>query len=133
MWNSDPRPGTVRLVVLAMSLLVVGGAAGCKKDKAKLTQAQRYRKGCEYRVSCIEEMALNKAVTDANRENLRLTQQKSHGRFVQYCVKACTAGKPRFKAFARCGNEARDCEAYFRCESEAIKKLRASRKTKHTP
>jgi hypothetical protein len=105
------------------------GSPGCKPERSekKLTAKQRCRQGCEYRVQCIEEMALNKAVTAANRAHLRRQQQKSHQRFVDFCYEACVAEKPRFQAFARCGVTAKGCEAYYRCESEQISKLKTAR------
>lgn len=120
------HPITGSLLAMAATLAVVAVGLttlpSCKpKTKPGLTPAERCRKGCELRVRCIEEMALEKAVTDANREHIRRTQQKDHQGYVDYCVKACDAGRARFVAFAKCGVEAKDCEDYFRCESAATR------------
>ncbi len=111
------------------------GNPGCKPEqsKTKLTPKQECRQGCEYRVQCIEEMALKKAVTAANRAHLRRQQKKSHQRFVDFCYESCVAKKPRFRTFARCGVTATGCEAYFRCESERISKLKTARPRKARP
>jgi hypothetical protein len=117
------------LVPLLGSFLVLSiwGAPGCKPEKKELTPAQRCRQGCEYRVQCIEQMALQKAVTEANRRHLRKTQKKSHDRFVDFCYRSCMAGKARFRAFARCGVTAKSCDEYFECESQKTRAPKAPR------
>ncbi|MFH2007744.1 MAG: hypothetical protein ABI333_14255 [bacterium] len=94
-----------------------GAGVGCKKKKP--TQAEICRKGCEYRLQCVEELALEKAVTAANREHIRRNQEKNHKKFVDYCARRCDAGEARFRHFARCGTESKHCKAYFECESLA--------------
>ncbi|MDY0004316.1 MAG: hypothetical protein RBU30_23650, partial [Polyangia bacterium] len=119
-------------VCLSTTLLggLIGGTgaslAGCKKPgKAELTPAERCQRGCERRLQCVEELALDKAVTEANREHLKRSQSKSRKGHLGYCLKACNAGQPRFEAFARCGVSAKDCDDYFKCESAAAKDLEA--------
>jgi len=98
---------------------LAGGWGGCKKKKP--TQAEICRKGCEYRLRCVEELALEKAVTAANREHIRRDQQKNHKKYAEYCVRKCTADEARFRHFAKCGTESKHCKAYFECESRAPK------------
>ena len=105
-------------------LLVWTAGAGCKKgSKPELTPRERCQRGCEHRLRCVEELALDKAVTEANREHVKRAQGKRHQKHLDHCVKACLAERPRFQAFARCGLSAKDCEGYFRCESAAVKGL----------
>jgi hypothetical protein len=86
---------------------------GCKPRK--MSQAQICKKGCEYRLACIEELELDKAVTDANRAVIKQRQQKNHDAFEKFCVDACTQGKQRLRGYAACGVKAKTCEAFFRC------------------
>ena len=108
--------------VLLLGVAAAGPATGCKKKKA-LSQAQICRKGCEFRLACIEEMALDKAVTDANREVVKQTQSKNHQQFLDYCVGKCDGADARFRAYGACGAKANNCRDYFACESQAIKDL----------
>jgi hypothetical protein len=69
----------------------------------------------------VDELELERAVTEANREHLRQRQAAARPGFVKHCVERCVKGVPRFKAFGDCGSMARDGPAYFDCESRALK------------
>jgi hypothetical protein len=104
-------------------LLALAFPAGCRKPRPP-SQAEICAKGCAYRLACVDELALEKAVTDANRDHLRKSQEAARPGYQQHCVKRCTAGVPRFRAFADCGTRSADCTAYFACEAKAPTALR---------
>jgi len=117
--------GPVDKVVLINRLsLAVGLAAvalglatwGCKPKK--MSQAQICEKGCAYRLACIEELALDKAVTDANRAITRQRQQKDHDGFLKFCVDACKQGKRRLRGYAACGVKVKTCADFFECAKQ---------------
>lgn len=116
----------VYTIMLALLAVIVPGL-GCEKSKKRPTQAEICRRGCAYRLACIEDLALEKAVTDANREHLRHEQRRNRQKYLEFCVKACRSGKPRFRAYARCGTSEKTCKAYFRCESDSIRRLKGKR------
>jgi hypothetical protein len=106
------RATTLAVAGLAASALCAL-APGCKPRK--MSQAQICRKGCEFRLACIEELELEKAVTDANRAIVRQRQRKGHASFLKYCVDACNQGKRRLRGYAACGVEAKTCGTFFQC------------------
>ena len=110
------RKRTIHLVLGLVIVALAGGFAGCrKKKKSRLTQGQVCEKGCEFRLACIEELELDKAVTEANRSHIERTQKKNHDRFLKYCVDHCKAGKKRLRGYADCGVKSKDCRAFFKC------------------
>lgn len=109
---------SVTLLALSMPLVLAlgglaGAASGCKPKK--MSQAQRCKKGCEYRLACIEEMALDRAVTEANRAVIKQRQKKEHDGYVKFCVEACNRGQKRLRGYATCGVKAKSCAAFFQC------------------
>lgn len=120
-------------VLVCACFFLLAGAVGTSCNKAKppeLSPGERCRQGCERRLACVEELALDKAVTEANREHVKRSQARSRKGHLAYCLKACNEGQARFQAFARCGLAAKDCEGYFRCESAAVKALERDALTK---
>jgi hypothetical protein len=117
---------TKPILVMAFWVAVPFGYAttGCKPKK--MSQAQICKKGCEYRLACIEELELDKAVTDANRAITQRNQQKKHDGFLKFCVDACNRSPKqgqsritkRMRGYAECGVKAKTCAAFFQCAHE---------------
>lgn len=103
------------LAALALGCLT----PGCKPKK--MSQAQICKKGCAYRLACIEELALDKAVTDANRTITQQRQNKEHDGFLKFCVDACNKGHKRLRGYADCGVKAKTCAGFFQCAKKVEK------------
>ncbi len=118
------------------TMALLAGALGCLTPGCKpkkMTQAQICKKGCEYRLACIEEMELDKSVTEANRAIVKQAQQKKHAEYLSYCVQACKKGGKRFRGYAACGLKAKTCGAFFQCArkvEQAEKKAKAVNRRK---
>ncbi len=89
-----------------------------------MSQGQICSKGCEFRLACIEELELDKAVTEANRAITQKNQLQKHDGFLKFCVDACNQGPSkgripkRMRGYAACGVKAKTCSAFFRCARE---------------
>ena len=97
------------LTAMALGCLI----PGCKPKP--MSQAQICKKGCAYRLACIEELALHKAVTDANRAITAQNQKKEHDGYLKYCVDACNKGNKRLRGYAVCGVKVKTCAGFFQC------------------
>lgn len=104
-------------LAIGLATMALGWAtSGCKPQK--MSQARICEKGCAYRLACIEELALDKAVTDANRAITKQRQQKDHDGFLKFCVDACNQGKRRLRGYAACGVKVKTCAAFFECAKQ---------------
>lgn len=119
---------------MAMVAVLATMALGCLAPGCKpktMSQAEICHKGCDYRLACIEELALDKAVTDANRAITKQRQQKEHDGFLKYCADACKKGNKRLRGYADCGVKVKTCAGFFQCAKQveqAGKKSRRQRK-----
>jgi hypothetical protein len=112
----------MRTIVPGLLLVPLLLLPACRKERVP-TPKEICEKGCAYRLACVDELELERAVTEANREHLRQRQAAARPGFLKPCVERCRKGVPRFKAFGDCGSMARDCPGYFDCESRALKGL----------